>query len=41
MPVVHIEDNIKQLTIQMNEMREELLRLKVYFEHLRVSRRVV
>ena len=28
MPVVHIEDNIKQLTIQMNGMREELLRFE-------------
>ena len=28
MPVVHIEDNIKQLTIQMDGMREELLRFE-------------
>ena len=28
MPIVHIEDNIKQLTIQMDGMREELLRFE-------------
>jgi len=28
MPVVHIDDNIKQLTAQMNGMREELLRFE-------------
>ena len=28
MPVVHIRENIKQISIQMNEIREELLRLE-------------